>query len=79
MAMRFPRMRRISSPGSFSRSRPSKMTSPASTRPGDVMSRRIESEVTDLPQPDSPTRPRTSLRETLKLTPVTARMTPARV
>ena len=64
---------------SVSRSRPSKMTSPASIRPGVPMSRRIESDVTDLPQPDSPTSPTTSSRATVKSTPVTARTTPARV
>ena len=79
MAMRLPRILRISSLGMVSRSRPSKMTSPASTRPGSVMRPRMESDVTDFPQPDSPTRPRTSFFETLKSMPVTARMAPARV
>src|SRR4051794_34083946 len=39
----------------------------------------IEKPVTDLPEPDSPTRPSTSPRRTLKETSSTARTTPARV
>src|SRR3546814_8508722 len=39
----------------------------------------MENPVTDLPEPDSPTCPRTSPRPTVKLTPSTARATPARV
>ena len=45
--------------------------------PGGATSRRIESEVTLLPQPDSPTRPNTSPRRTSRLTPSTAVTTPS--
>ncbi len=43
------------------------------------MSPMIESAVTDLPQPDSPTIPSVWPRSTEKLTPSTARTTPSRV
>src|SRR5215813_4216377 len=66
--MSSPRMARISASPSFSKSRPSKNISPPTMRPGGETSRMIESAVTDLPQPDSPTRlnvsPRSSVNET---------------
>ena len=55
-----PRTCRMSSSGSVSRSRPWKMTRPAVTRPGGCTRRMIENAVTDLPLPDSPTRPSVS-------------------
>src|SRR5687768_14125541 len=79
IAMRAPRMRRICSSGSATRSLPSNRIRPPTTRPGGSTSPRIENPVTVLPHPDSPTRPRTSPGRTLKLTPSTARTTPARV
>src|SRR5688500_15690931 len=48
-------------------------------RPGGSTRPRMEKPVTVLPQPDSPTRPSTSPGFTSKLTPSTARTTPARV
>src|SRR5262245_38523038 len=45
-------------------------------RPGLGTSRMMDSEVTLLPQPDSPTSPSTSLVSIVKLTPSTARSTP---
>ena len=69
--IRSPRILRISSAGSLSRSRPSNMTSPASIRPGPARrGRMIDSDVTLLPQPDSPTRPMISPRSTWKSMPV---------
>src|SRR6185503_16322680 len=79
IAMRAPRMRRISSSLSFRRSVPSKKIRPPTMRPGGSTRPRIENPVTVLPQPDSPTRPSTSPGRTSKLTPSTARTTPARV
>src|SRR5689334_5597327 len=52
---------------------------PPTTRPGGSTRPMIENPVTDLPEPDSPTRPSTSPRRTLKETSSTARTTPARV
>ena len=75
--IRSPRISRISSSVSLSRSLPSKITSPSSTTPGGATRRMIESEVTLLPQPDSPTRPRISPRRTAKSTPVTALTVPS--
>ena len=61
IAMRLPRMRRISDSGNLSRSFPRKRMRPPAIDPGGLgIRRRIESAVTDLPQPDSPTRPNTS-------------------
>src|SRR5690606_33896090 len=61
-----PRMARIAFSGRASRSRPSSSTRPAATRPGARSSRMIDSEVTLLPQPDSPTRPSVSPGATSK-------------
>src|SRR5215467_2510337 len=48
-------------------------------RPGSGISRRIDSAVTDLPLPDSPTMPRLSPGWRSKLTPSTALIIPASV
>src|SRR5687767_14175171 len=79
IAMRAPRTLRISFSGSWTRSEPSNRIRPPTTRPGGSTRPRIEKPVTVLPQPDSPTRPSTSPGRTSKLTPSTARTTPARV
>ena len=68
-----------SSVESLSRSWPSNMTSPASIPPGGATRRMIDRDVTLLPQPDSPTRPRISPRSTEKSMPSTARTAPSRV
>jgi len=53
---------------------------PSTMRPGgEAISRRMESEVTVLPQPDSPTTASVSPGSTEKETPSTARTTPSRV
>src|SRR5438552_697278 len=79
MAMRAPRTRRMASASLARRSSPSKRTRPAATRPGGGTSRMIDSDVTLLPQPLSPTSPSTSPRSIEKLTPSTARSTPSPV
>ncbi len=72
-----PRISRICSSSSSSRLRPSNRTRPFGTRPvSRGNSRMMESAVTDLPEPDSPTIATTSPRLTLKLTPSTARTVP---
>src|ERR1022692_2244061 len=80
MEMASPRTFRISASGNPSRSRPSNRTLPSIVLPGgDAISRRIESDVTLLPQPDSPTMASVSPRWTEKEMPSTARTTPSRV
>ena len=80
MEIASPRILRISGSDSSSRSRPSKTTRPATVRPGgDAIRRRIESDVTLFPQPDSPTIASVSPRATENDTPSTARTTPSRV
>src|SRR5258706_8066191 len=66
------RILRICSPPSFVSSVPSNFTSPAVG----LYSWRIARPVVDLPQPDSPTRPRVSPRSTKKSIPSTARTAP---
>src|SRR2546430_1047292 len=66
-------------PFNLSRSRPWKTADPSTTRPGSSMSPMIESIVTDLPQPDSPTIPSMVPRSIVKETPSTARTSPSRV
>src|SRR5262245_30964340 len=61
------------------RSRPSKRIAPETTRPGDCTRPMIERDVTDLPQPDSPTIPSTDPSSTSNETPSTARTSPSRV
>ncbi len=66
--------------GSVARSKPSKLTDPPTIFAGGCGSRpMIESAVTDLPHPDSPTIPSVLPFSTWKLTPSTARTTPSRV
>src|SRR5215470_3429124 len=55
------------------------MISPPTTRPGDEISRRIDSAVIVFPQPDSPTSPRVRPTSSVKLTPSTARASPVGV
>src|SRR5262245_26973820 len=78
--MSLPRMSRISRSDSSSRSRPWNRMRPATMRPGgDATSRNTESEVTLLPQPDSPTTASVSPCPTENETPSTARTMPSRV
>src|SRR5438874_576783 len=80
IAMLLPRMPRTSSSSIFKMSWPSKTIWPFTILPGGCgMSRMSDSAVTDLPQPDSPTRPSVSPASRLKVTPSTARTTPSRV
>ena len=58
------------------RSRPPSTMLPRVRRPGLRMRRRIAVAVTDLPEPDSPTRPRISPSRTSKLAPSTASTSP---
>ena len=75
-----PRSLRRSSADSRSTSRPPNSTASASTLPGGLgTSPMTESDVTLLPQPDSPTRPTVRPRGTLKLMPSTARNRPRSV
>src|SRR3954469_11353508 len=75
---RAPRSSLSRAGGSFSRSSPSKRTSPARMRPGGCgTSPMMLSAVTLLPQPDSPTIPSVRPRSTLKSTPSTARTSPS--
>jgi hypothetical protein len=79
MEMRRPRMSRISAGVRSRIFSPSSRTSPLMVRAPPLGSRRItDSAVTLLPQPDSPTRPSTSPRRRVKLTPSTALTTPRR-
>jgi len=55
--MRAPRIARISGSLSLSKSVPSKVIEPPTTRPLSGNSRIIESTLTVLPEPDSPTMP----------------------
>src|SRR4051812_5050649 len=72
-----PRRSRIRAGGNLSRSSPSKSTSPPAMRPGGCGTRpMMESAVTLLPQPDSPTMPRVRPRSRRKSTPSTARTWP---
>ena len=73
IAMSSPRTARISLSGRSRRLRPSSLISPAAILPGGLgTSRMIESDVTDLPQPDSPTIPSVSPGASEKLMPSTA-------
>src|SRR5436190_12261444 len=77
--MRSPRTARMRAGGSLSRSSPSKRISPAAMRPGRETSPMIESAVTLLPHPDSPTSPSVRPGSSVKLTPSTAWIVPASV
>src|SRR5713101_7678463 len=79
MAILRPRKPRNLSSDLPTSSSPSRRIDPSTIRPGGSSRPRIDQPVTVLPDPDSPTRPRTSPRATVKLTPSTALMTPARV
>src|SRR5687768_2217682 len=72
-----PRRSRRRCAGSLRRSLPSNSTSPPAMRPGGCgTSPMMESAVTLLPQPDSPTMPSVRPRSRLKSTPSTARTSP---
>ena len=80
IAMRPPRSSRRSLADRPSTSRPSKTNASALTRPGGEGTRPIsDSEVTLLPQPDSPTSPTERARPTEKLMPSTALNSPRSV
>ena len=79
IAMRWPRKPRSVSRSSPTSSWPASLTEPATIRPGGSIRPRIESPVTLLPEPDSPTSPTTSPAATSNDTPSTAFTTPARV
>src|SRR5438105_4800620 len=79
MATPSPRSARSSSGFIARTSRPSNLISPATIRLGSSRRRIRESAVTLLPDPDSPTMPSVSPAATEKLTPSTARTTPASV
>ena len=79
MAMRDPRSRASAGSPAATRSWPSKTMRPAVMRPGSSIRPMMEKPVTDLPDPDSPTRPRISPRRRARSMPSTARTTPARV
>ncbi len=80
MDIRFPRMARSKGGGNPINSCPSKVTEPPSTLAGGWGKRpSIVWQVTDLPEPDSPTTPTISFLSMEKLTSSTARVVPARV
>src|SRR5437899_11080169 len=74
--MSLPRMARISRSDICSRSLPAKRIVPAILPGGSGISRISDIEVTDLPQPDSPTMASVSPSLTWKDTPSTARLMP---
>ena len=74
-----PRICSISDSVAASRSLPSNVMEPPATWPGSWRSRMMDSEVTLLPDPDSPTTARISPGSTSNETPFTARTTPLRV
>ena len=75
-----PRSRRISSGLLARRSSPAKRISPPTIRPpGSGTRRRIDRQVMDFPEPDSPTIPSVSPRRTENVAPSTALTTPRRV
>src|SRR5687768_2606829 len=75
--MRSPRRSRSRCAEALSRSSPSKRTSPPAMRPGGCGTRpMMESAVTLLPQPDSPTMPSVRPRSRLRSTPSAARTSP---
>src|SRR2546421_5154003 len=79
MAISAPRMARIASVSSLTRSFPSKTMRPAAISPGCSINRMMLSAVTLLPHPDSPTRPMIWPGWIVKDTPSTARASPLRV
>ena len=76
MLMRRPRMSRILASGNCVMSVPSTSTLPELTRPLSGSSRRIDSAVIDLPQPDSPTSANVSPRSIVSVSASTARTRP---
>jgi len=79
IAMRSPRSWRICSSLSSRRFRPLNSTSPAITSPGGSIRPKMEKPVTDLPEPDSPTRPRISPGPMDRSIPLTAGQAPSSV
>ena len=79
IAMRRPRTERQASALLPPRSWPSSRMRPPTCRPGGSIRPMIDRPVIDLPEPDSPTRPSTWPRRTVKETSCTARTTPCRV
>ena len=77
-AISAPRTFCISRSSSVRRSRPLNTIVPPAIRPGRCTRRRIDSAVTDLPLPDSPTRHSVSPAATWKLTSMTAGADPPR-
>ncbi len=77
IAMSLPRMRARAASSRERRSRPPNRTSPETRPGGRRISPRIASDVSDLPAPDSPTRPTISPRRIWKSTPSTARRGPS--
>src|SRR5439155_20720750 len=74
------RISRISAGPSGTRSRSCHRMRPAVIRPGGIaISFNVDSAVTVLPQPDSPTTPNVSPRATVRSTPSTARTVPSSV
>ena len=79
MEMLPPRTCSISDSDSDSRSLPSKVMEPPATWPGFCSRPMMESDVTLLPEPDSPTTAKISPCSRSNVTPLTARTTPLRV
>src|ERR1700682_1930545 len=79
MATSLPRNSRTSSSFFWTTSWSLKMIRPDTIRPGSGTSRRMEKAVIVFPEPDSPTMPTVSPRETLKLMPSTAWTIPREV
>ena len=79
IAILWPRTSSIWHSESPSRSLPSKVIEPDATWPGFCSSPMMESDVTDLPEPDSPTTASISPFSMEKVTPSTALTTPLRV
>src|SRR5829696_8987783 len=77
--MSSPRISRRRSSDAASRFSPANRISPPTILPGAETSLITDSAVIDLPHPDSPTSPSSSPSPRWKLTPSTARTTPARV
>ena len=75
IAMRLPRMRRISVGDLASRSSPSKRSAPPTMRAAGGSSRRMDSASVVLPEPDSPTMPSVSPARSVSDTSSTARTT----
>ena len=79
MAISAPRISRSASSLRCTMSRPRKLIGPSTMRAGSSSRRMMDFAVTLLPEPDSPTMPSVSPGRSVKLTPSTARTTPASV